>query len=118
MFQVTPNTETFQARYVITHPATGDFNCDAGRKYLVDLKKRRRNELKELTALTGKNISNWQDDAMATEEEKNMAGADYASLMPDVKKDIEKGNNSPTGIILLSTLLIGGAGFMRWKGIV
>ena len=118
MFQVTPNTETFQARYVITHPATGDFNCDAGRKYLVDLKKRRRNELKELTALTGKNISNWQEDAMASEDEKNMPGADYASLMPEVKKDIEKGNNSPAGLILLSTLVIGGAGFIRWKGIV
>ena len=34
MFQVTPNTENYQARYVITHPATGDFNCDAGKKYL------------------------------------------------------------------------------------
>ncbi|MBL7732044.1 MAG: DUF2330 domain-containing protein, partial [Chitinophagaceae bacterium] len=33
MFQVTPNTENYQARYVITHPATGDFNCEAGKKY-------------------------------------------------------------------------------------
>lgn len=118
MFQVTPNTETFQARYVITHPATGDFNCAAGQKYLQDLKKRRRNELKELTALTGKNISNWQEDAMATEEEKNMPGADYASLLPEVRKDIERGDNSPAGIIIFSTLLIGGAGWMRWKGMV
>jgi hypothetical protein len=39
MFQVTPNTETFQARYVITHPATGSFACAAGQSYLQDLKK-------------------------------------------------------------------------------
>src|SRR5215204_2868465 len=31
-FQITPNKENFQARYIITHPATGDFNCDAGKK--------------------------------------------------------------------------------------
>ena len=31
VFQVTPNTDNYQARYVITHPATGDFNCEAGK---------------------------------------------------------------------------------------
>ena len=45
MFQVTPNTENYQARYIITHPATGDFNCDAGKKYLQDLRQRRKKEL-------------------------------------------------------------------------
>ena len=34
MFQITPNKDSYQARYVITHPATGDFNCEAGKKYL------------------------------------------------------------------------------------
>jgi hypothetical protein len=29
MFQVTPNKENYQARYIITHPASGDFSCDA-----------------------------------------------------------------------------------------
>ena len=48
MFQVTPNTENFQARYVITHPAQGDMNCEAGKKYLRDLKARRKKELFEL----------------------------------------------------------------------
>ena len=69
MFQTTPNTENYQARYVITHPATGDFNCDAGKKYLKDLKQRRADEMEMLTYLTGKNYSDW-DVVMNDEEEK------------------------------------------------
>ena len=38
VFQVTPNTDNYQARYVITHPATGDFNCDAGKKIFESVK--------------------------------------------------------------------------------
>ncbi|HYO22950.1 MAG TPA: DUF2330 domain-containing protein, partial [Flavisolibacter sp.] len=34
MFQVTPNTDNYQARYIVTHPAQGDFSCDAGKQYL------------------------------------------------------------------------------------
>jgi hypothetical protein len=69
MFQVTPNIENFQARYIITHPATGDFNCEAGKKYLKDLKQRRQDEMEMLTYLTGKNYSDW-DVVMNNEEEK------------------------------------------------
>jgi hypothetical protein len=58
-FQVTPQTENFQARYVITHPASGDFNCDAGRKYLKALKQRRQDELATLASLTGKGYDDW-----------------------------------------------------------
>ncbi len=118
MFQVTPNTETFQARYVITHPATGNFTCDAGKKYLQDLKKRRRNELVELTALTGKNIDTWQDDASAKNDEEDVADAQYATLLPQVKQEMEKEDHTPAGIILMSVVLLGSAGFLRWKGFV
>jgi hypothetical protein len=69
MFQVTPNTENFQARYIITHPATGDFNCEAGKKYLKELKQRRQDEMEMLTYLTGKDYSDW-DVVMNNEEEK------------------------------------------------
>ncbi len=117
-FQVTPNTETFQARYVITHPATGSFACAAGQKYLQDLKKRRRSELKELTTLTGKTMDNWEQDAMAVKEDAALEEAQYASMMPELKKEMERENNSPAGILLLSAILVGGAGWMRWKGIV
>ena len=117
-FQVTPNTETFQARYIITHPATGDLSCDAGKKYLQDLKQRRKKELMMLTTLTGTNINNWQDDAMATNDEEPNKEMQYATLIPQVKKETDHGKTLPAGLILLSVALIGGAGVMRWKGIV
>ncbi len=116
MFQVTPNTENYQARYVITHPATGDFTCDAGKKYLQDLKARRKKELRELTALTGTNINNWQDEATAKEDEEIAAEAQYATLLPQIKKETEK--RGSTGLILFSALLLGSAGFLKWKGFV
>lgn len=118
MFQVTPNTETFQARYVITHPATGNFTCEAGRKYLQDLKKRRKSELLELTALTGKSIDNWQEDASAKNDEEDMPEAQYATLIPEVKEDKARDNNSPVGILMLSAVILGSAGLLRWKGFV
>jgi hypothetical protein len=116
MFQVTPNTETFQARYVITHPATGDFTCDAGKKYLQDLKKRRKNELHELMALTGTNLNNWQEDATAKNDEETVAAAQYATLIPVVNN--ETGGNRPTGLLVFSALILGSAGFLKWKGFV
>lgn len=116
MFQVTPNTESYQARYVITHPATGDFTCDAGKKYLQDLKARRKKELRELTALTGTNINNWQDEATAKEDEEIVAEAQYATLLPQIKNETEK--RGSTGLILFSALLLGSAGFLKWKGFV
>lgn len=52
-FQVTPNTERYQCRYVMTHPAHGDMSCEAGQKYLKALQERRKVEQLELAALTG-----------------------------------------------------------------
>ena len=52
-FQVTPNKENFQGRYIITNPARGPFDCDDGQAYLTNLVNRRKNELSELQALTG-----------------------------------------------------------------
>ncbi len=55
-FQVTPNMENFQCRYIMTYPAQGsDFSCDAGQEYLVELYNRRKKEVDELSALTGWN---------------------------------------------------------------
>jgi hypothetical protein len=118
MFQVTPNTENYQARYIITHPASGDFNCDAGKKYLQDLRQRRKKELVELTALTGTNINNWQEEAMAKNDEETNADAQYATLLPQVKKEIENKETMPAGIILFGVAMLGGAGLMRWKGMI
>ena len=118
MFQVTPNTETFQARYVITHPATGDFNCVAGKKYLQDLRKRRKKELMELTALTGTNINNWQDEVTAKNDGETNVSAQYATLLPQVKDEMENKESMPVGILLFGAAMLGGAALMRWKGII
>lgn len=118
VFQVTPNTATFQARYIITHPATGDLTCDAGKKYLQDLKQRRKKELQTLTVLTGTNLNNWQDDATAKNDEETNTEAQYATLLPQVKNETDRGKTLPGGMILLTAVLLGGAGVMKWKGIV
>jgi len=55
LFQVTPNKENFQGRYIITNPASGDFSCDAGQEYLSQMINRRQRELDELQALAGWN---------------------------------------------------------------
>jgi hypothetical protein len=67
MFEETANNENYQARYIITHPAKGDFSCEAGKKYLHLLKERRKEELQMLTTLTGKNYSDW--DVVSSDEE-------------------------------------------------
>ncbi len=118
MFQVTPNTETFQARYIITHPATGNFDCTAGKKYLQDLKQRRKKELNELMSLTGTNMNNWQDDASAKNDEEDVAEAQYATLLPQVNNDLQKEKNAPAGLILLGIAIVGSAGLMKWKGMI
>jgi hypothetical protein len=118
MFQVTPNTENFQARYIITHPATGNFNCDAGRKYLLDLKQRRKKELMQLTALTGTTLNNWQEDAAEVKEAETIEAADYNRLLVPLKNDAEREKNLPGGMILLSAVLLCSAGFLKWKGMV
>ncbi|MFI5130890.1 MAG: DUF2330 domain-containing protein [Chitinophagales bacterium] len=98
MFQVTPNTENYQARYVITHPATGDFNCDAGKKYLKELRKRRTDEMDMLTYLTGKSYSDW--DVVINDEEKSIpAEAAYATVSKNISN-----NSGPDNTLLFATL--------------
>jgi len=53
-FQETPNNENYQCRYVLTHPAYGPFDCEDAQSYLESLKERRKKEIDELYALTGK----------------------------------------------------------------
>lgn len=57
-FQVTPNKERYQCRYIITHPAKGDMSCDEGQRYLKELEIRRKKEIDELSVLTGWNTKN------------------------------------------------------------
>ena len=69
-FQVTPNTETYQCRYILTHPAGGPFDCDEGQAYIEDLTRRRKLEVDELAALTG-----WNND------QGNQYIAEYSHFM-------------------------------------
>ncbi len=116
VFQVTPNKDNYQARYVITHPATGDFNCEAGKKYLKELKQRRANELEMLTYLTGKDYSDWDVVSEQPEEKYVPTEASYASIAPLLQSKPKKDKG-----ILVATLsvvgLISFAGFRRKKEI-
>ncbi|MEZ4799855.1 MAG: DUF2330 domain-containing protein [Flavobacteriales bacterium] len=60
-FQITPNNEQYQARYVLTNPASGSFDCDEGQEYLVSLMEKRQLEVDEYNALTG----NWSKKSYA-----------------------------------------------------
>lgn len=81
-FQVTPNTSAFQARYVITHPAEGDFECAAGKKYLKELKERRKDELEMLSYLTGKGYNDWALSTGKTEDHAIPQEASYKDAIP------------------------------------
>ena len=59
-FHVTPNKEHFQARYILTNPATGDLSCEDGQLYCAQLVKKRANELENLNDLTSWNTSQYK----------------------------------------------------------
>ena len=80
-FQVTPNRENFQARYIIRHPAKGDLSCSQGQTYIEELENRRRMEVEELTALTGWTNPNYAD--YITEFSRATKPGKYAPLRND-----------------------------------
>ncbi|MBD2146879.1 DUF2330 domain-containing protein [Sphaerospermopsis sp. FACHB-1194] len=55
MFQTTSNRESFQGRYVLQHPFTGNLQCSAGREYKRSLPRRFEKEAQTLAQLT-----NWK----------------------------------------------------------
>ncbi len=60
VFLNTPNSENFQGRYVIRHPATGTMDCAEGKKYQRNLAMRKKREMDELASLTGWNLNQYQ----------------------------------------------------------
>jgi hypothetical protein len=118
MFQTTPNTENFQARYIITHPASGDMSCAEGKKYLKELKEKRKKEMKMLGYLTGKGMDEWNDELAAEMDEQDDTESMYAALAQQVKKADGKKSGGASGLLVASMVLLGSVGFMRWKGIV
>ena len=115
LFQVTPNTENYQARYVITHPAGGSFDCEAGKQYLKALRQRRREELRNLTALTGRDLNNWQVTGIAEQEDITTGSNEYAAALQEVPGEDESSSKSLTGLLLLGLALGGSSMLIRWK---
>lgn len=109
VFQVTPNTDNFQARYVITHPATGDLSCAEGQRYLRELRKRRAEELDMLGYLTGKGYNDW--DLVEAEDDKQAPPAEADSL---TAVHSENRDRHPAWFAAISTLgLLTLVGFSR-----
>ncbi|HUQ67658.1 MAG TPA: DUF2330 domain-containing protein, partial [Flavitalea sp.] len=110
-FQVTPNRENYQARYIIRHPATGSFDCEAGKQYLRELKERRKEELQMLTYLTGKGYADWDDVAVNANESKVPAEGSYQSVAFLLNK-----NNGTDKTVLFAALgMIAMAGWYRFR---
>lgn len=115
-FQATPNKENFQARYIVTHPAPGSFNCAEGKKYLAELKERRRKELKMLASLTGKDASDW-DITLNDEENMNItADVSYSNLSLFNHEPGKTGTTPTEKIILVSAVLLGCISAVKFKG--
>ncbi len=113
VFQTTPNTENFQARYIITHPATGEMDCEAGKAYLRTLKNRRQEEMEMLTYLTGKGYNDWDQVNALKEEEGLDATATYASIEKESKED----HPSPIPGIIFGTVALAGLAMLGFRRI-
>jgi hypothetical protein len=85
VFQETPNKQTFQGRYILTHPANGDFSCEKGQTYIKDLGKRRWNELYTYQWLTGRDIAAHYDYPKEYDihlKDKEEKGKKQGSIVP------------------------------------
>ncbi len=106
-FQVTPNRQNFQARYVMHHPATGDLSCEEGIAYRKSLKQRRHNELQNLKALTGRDLTDWDLVGMKALEESLPADVAYASVEADRRQEPDTKNPLPLIAGLSGVALLG-----------
>ncbi|WP_425145490.1 DUF2330 domain-containing protein [Deinococcus sp.] len=56
-FKLTDNTQTFQGRYVLRHPYTGQGKCEAMQSYKSSLKERAETQAQTLANLTGWDVN-------------------------------------------------------------
>ncbi|MDA8886442.1 DUF2330 domain-containing protein [Bacteroidia bacterium] len=106
-FQETPNREMYQARYVITHPTTGDLSCKEGKVYKAKLKLRRRLELSELASLSQWDTEDFYDYvANGTDKVKSVSDEDENSFIP-VSHSPQSGGGLPFVVFVFSLLLFG-----------
>ncbi|MBP6573238.1 MAG: DUF2330 domain-containing protein [Flavobacteriales bacterium] len=107
MFQVTPNTEHFQARYILTHPAQGDLTCESGQEYLEQLYYRRVREMDELYALTGWDLSAERDYMNEVRGKLTPERRNSLDMVPVPGNNDGGGNNGWKLVIAFSAVLAG-----------
>ena len=117
-FMYTPNKENYQARYVINHPAEGDFSCTAGAEYLKKLKQRRKEELIQLQHLTGKTYSQYTLASTTNEENSNVANSDATYAKAAIGLQYNTNNTTNYGLLALGLLAIGALIYVKQKSIV
>ncbi|MBX3101326.1 MAG: DUF2330 domain-containing protein [Bacteroidetes bacterium] len=102
MFVETSNRESFQGRYILHHPATGDLSCTEGKEYLESLKARKKEEEVNLYKLTGwanNRIPGTHDDTPGTREEEDK------NSFPWISHDTGNGGGNRWPIVAVSLLL-------------
>ncbi len=104
VFQETPNKENFQARYIITHPATGNLTCSEGQNYLKELKERRKKEMSMLSQLTGKGYDDW-DLVMDPELNRTIVDTSYQSIAVTESTPMKKTGTGKTVFLASMALL-------------
>ena len=57
VFQVTPSQDNYQGRYILRHPFDGKATCEQGKKYFMELPKRKEKDAQTLASLTGWDIN-------------------------------------------------------------
>jgi hypothetical protein len=107
-FQVTPNKERFQCRYIMTHPATGDMSCEAGQEYMEELKNRQALEREELAFLTGYNENTKEPLGQYLRKEGAITGLALALDIHDDGKNGPGSSNIPFIMLSLATLIAAG----------
>ncbi|RYZ20609.1 MAG: DUF2330 domain-containing protein [Chitinophagaceae bacterium] len=91
VFQVTPNKASYQARYVITHPAQGGGDCPEWKAYRYKVRERRQRELRNLRELSGENYKAWARlDLPGEDPDPSCSYARVERFPPDGNPDRER----------------------------
>jgi len=116
VFQETPNKQTFQGRYILTHPANGDFSCEKGQTYIKDLGKRRWNELYTYQWLTGRDIAAHYDYPKEYDmylDQKENKGKKQGSIVPfgEIEGPVSGNSENNMLVFVISMITLAGVFF-------
>lgn len=117
LFQETANKEKFQGRYILTNPASGDFSCEKGQTYVLDLGKRRWNELYTYQWLTGRDITTHYDYPKEYDQYLNAQNKSkkHGSMVPfadfDSPESTTQSENNSMTVFFLSLVTMAGVMF-------